>query len=60
MKEVIYHEDGTTEMIEHPDPPKPPLNHKNQRRALVRARAAELDKRGKYLEASALRATLGE
>ena len=41
-------------------PDEPPLDQNAQRKAMIRGRAAELDKRGKYQEASALRATLGD
>lgn len=37
-----------------------PLNHTAQNRAIVLGRARVLDKKGKYSEANALRATLGE
>lgn len=44
-----------------PTPPSPQrLDHAKQRAAMIRGRALELDKRGKYQEASALRATIGE
>lgn len=57
--EVIYHPDGTTTTVTHPDTPNR-LDAGAQRIAMVRGRAAELDKKGKYSEASALRATIGE
>ncbi len=40
--------------------PEIPINHSEQHRALVLGRARELDKKGKYNEANALRATIGE
>lgn len=44
-----------------PPPVAPPaLDAAVQRLAMVRGRAAELDKKGKYSEANALRATIGE